>query len=78
LKALLATGAAMVLWPWFAAGCVIALRGLLSCQHFYFPAVLALPLRTAAVLPFMVVGLLALASRRARPGTKEGSPSFAG
>jgi hypothetical protein len=45
------------------------LRPLLSHRLFYSKAIFALPLRTAAVFPFVVLGLLAVAIRRA-PGTR--------
>jgi Glycosyltransferase family 87 len=64
-KLLLALGVAVLLWPWMAALSVIALRPLLTDQQFYSKAVLALPLRTAAAFPFVVLGLLALAMRHA-------------
>jgi len=67
LKVLMATGAALLLWPWFASFSLIALRPLLSRQQFYSTAVLALPLRTAAAFPFVIVALLALAIHRAQP-----------
>jgi len=55
---------ALVLWPWFAALAVIALRPLLTHEQFYSKLVFALPLRTAAVFPFVVLALLGLAYRR--------------
>jgi Glycosyltransferase family 87 len=71
LRALMATGLAILLWPWFASCSLIVLRPLLSHQQFYSAAVLALPLRTAAAFPFVVLGLLALALRQnRRPGGK--------
>jgi len=63
-KALLAVGFAVLLWPWVAAISLIALRPLLTHQQFYSKAIFALPLRTAAAFPFVVLGLLALALRR--------------
>jgi len=71
LRALMATGLAILLWPWFASCGLIVLRPLLSHQQFYSAAVLALPLRTAAAFPFVVLGLLALVLRQnRRPGGK--------
>jgi Glycosyltransferase family 87 len=62
-KALLIIGVAILLWPWLAASALIALRPLLSTQLFYSKSVFALPLRTAAVFPFVVTALVALAFR---------------
>ena len=67
-KLLLALGVAVLLWPWIAALSLITLRPLLTDQQFYSKAVLALPLRTAAALPFVVLGMLALAMRHAPAG----------
>ena len=63
-KALLAIGTATLVWPWIAALSLIVLHPLLTHQQFYSKAILALPLRTAAAFPFVVLGLLALALRR--------------
>jgi len=60
-----ATGAAVLLWPWFAAFVLIALR-LLIPHGFTSQEWLMLPLRTAAALPFVVLALLALESRGTR------------
>jgi hypothetical protein len=68
-KILLAIAAGLLLWPWFASAGLIALRPLLSHQQFYSKAIFALPLRTAAAFPFVVLGLLALALRGARAAT---------
>ena len=69
-RALLVVGLAVLLWPWVAALGLIGLRPFLSPEQFYSEAVFALPLRTAAAFPFVVLGLLALAlyrtSRRRR------------
>jgi hypothetical protein len=65
-KTLLVTGIAVLLWPWLAAFSVIALWPLLTEPQFYSPSIFALPLRTAAAFPFVVLGLLALASRSRR------------
>jgi hypothetical protein len=64
---LFAVGVAVVLWPWLAAACLTALRPFLRPEVFYSEAVFALPLRTAAALPFVVIGLLVLAHRAATP-----------
>jgi hypothetical protein len=60
-RALLVVGMAVLLWPWVAALGLIGLRPFLSPERFYSQAVFALPLRTAAAFPFVVLGLLALA-----------------
>lgn len=62
-KTLLAAGIAIVLWPWMSAFSLIALRPLLAHDVFYSKAIFALPLRTAAAFPFVVLGLLTLALR---------------
>jgi hypothetical protein len=67
LRALLAIGAAVLLWPWLAAVGLVVLRPFLPPELFYSKALFALPLRTAAAFPFVVLGLLALALHRARP-----------
>ncbi len=59
-KALLATGTAVLFWPWLAAFVLIASRPLLAYRVFYSKAVFTLPFRTAAVFPFVLLGLLAL------------------
>jgi Glycosyltransferase family 87 len=63
LKALLAMGMAVLLWPWIASFALIAFHPLLPQPRIYSNAAFALPLRTAAVFPFVVLGLLALALR---------------
>jgi len=66
LKVLLLTGFAIVLWPWIAAFSLIVLRPVLSHDVFYSKIVFALPLRTAAAFPFVVLGALTLARRHQR------------
>jgi hypothetical protein len=68
-KLLLALGVAVLLWPSVAACGLIVLRPLLTQGQFYSKAVFALPLRTAAAFPFVVLGLLALAMRHAPAGS---------
>ena len=63
-KILLELGAGVVLWPWISAIALIALRPVLTNQAFNSKAVFVLPLRTAGIFPFLVVGLLVLALRR--------------
>lgn len=52
--------ALILFWPWIAAFALICLRPILSVSIFYSTAVLSLPIRTAASLPFVVLALLAL------------------
>ena len=66
-KALLAIGAVVLLWPWLSAFGLIVVRPLLTGPVFYSKAVFALPLRTAAVLPFVLLAVLALSLRSPRP-----------
>ena len=77
-KMLLATAAGLLLWPWFSSAGLIALHPLLSHQQFYSKAIFALPLRTAAAFPFVVLGLLALALRATRAATGTSGLSAAG
>jgi hypothetical protein len=63
-KVFLATGTGILLWPWLAAIALIGLRPLLTQQDFYSKAVFVLPLRTAAVFPFVLLGVLAVGLRR--------------
>jgi hypothetical protein len=63
VRALLAIGIVVLLWPYFAAVGLIALRPFLSPELFGSKAVFVLPLRTAAAFPFVVLGLLTLALR---------------
>jgi hypothetical protein len=63
-RSLLIIATGMLLWPWLAALGLIAFRPFVSEQQFYSKAVFALPLRTAAAFPFVILGLLSLAMRR--------------
>jgi glycosyl transferase family 87 len=65
-KVLLVSGAAVLLWPYFAAFGLIASRPLLTHQDFYSQALFVLPLRTAAAFPFVLLGVLALSLRHSR------------
>jgi len=62
-KMLMYIGVAVTVWPWFASFCLILLRPVFTDQQFYSKAIFALPLRTAAVFPFIVLGLLLLVGR---------------
>jgi hypothetical protein len=68
---LVAVSAVVLFWPWAAAFALIALRPLLSAQFFYAPAVFALPIRTAASLPFAVLALLVYAKKLNLAGNQE-------
>ncbi len=58
-RVLLAVGALVLFWPWLAAFALILLRPLLTPAIFNSTAVFALPIRSAASLPFAVLALLA-------------------
>jgi len=62
-RVLFTIGTAVVLWPWLAAAGLVALRPFLSPELFYAKALFALPLRTAAPFPFVVLALLVIAIR---------------
>ncbi|MGA8273111.1 MAG: glycosyltransferase family 87 protein [Candidatus Sulfotelmatobacter sp.] len=62
-RALLMIGAVVLLWPWAAAFGLLAVRPFLSPEQFYSQVVFALPLRTTAAFPFVVLGVLATALR---------------
>jgi hypothetical protein len=62
-RTLLAIGALVLFWPWIAAFGLILLRPWLAHGDFHSTAVLSLPIRTAASLPFAVLALLALTLR---------------
>lgn len=57
-RALFAIGAVVLFWPWVAAFVLIAVRPFLSAGTFASNTVFALPIRTAASLPFAVLALL--------------------
>jgi hypothetical protein len=63
-RTLLAIGAVVLFWPYAAAFALIVLRPLLSPDIFNSTAIFALPIRTAASLPFAVLTLLAWMLRR--------------
>jgi hypothetical protein len=58
-RGLLIVGAFVLFWPWLAAFGLIAVQGWISAAGFNSPAIFALPIRTAASLPFAVLALLA-------------------
>jgi hypothetical protein len=73
LRALLVGLAVLIVVPWFASLILIVLRPLLTDEQFYSKGVFALPLRTAAAFPFVVLGALFLALRRIPPDGKQAS-----
>jgi hypothetical protein len=66
MNAMLSTALATLLWPWLASILLIPLHSLLPRREFFSMSILALPLRMAAGLPFIVLALLALAYRARR------------
>lgn len=58
-RALLVAGALVLAWPWVSAFVLLIIRPWLSPDTFYAVPIFALPMRTAASLPFAVVVLLA-------------------
>jgi hypothetical protein len=70
-RTLLAIGALVLSWPWAAAFALIVLRPWLAPGVFNSTAVFALPIRTAASLPFAVLALLACATRINLIGNRE-------
>jgi len=56
---LLALAALVLFWSWIAACALITYRPFISASVFDSPAVLALPIRTAASLPFVLLAALA-------------------
>ncbi len=63
MKAMLITAVGTLVWPWLASILLIPMHSLLASREFYSMAILALPLRMAAGLPFILLALLALAYR---------------
>lgn len=57
---ILILGVSVCVWPWLAAMGLVVLRPIMSSQTFNSKLILALPLRTAAVFPFLVLALLVL------------------
>jgi hypothetical protein len=58
-RAVQSAGVLVVLWPWIAAFVLILLHPWLAPATFNSAAILSLPIRTAASLPFVVLALLA-------------------
>jgi hypothetical protein len=63
MKAMLFTALGTLLWPWLASIVLIPIHAILPRREFYSMSILALPLRMAAGLPFIVLALLALVYR---------------
>jgi Glycosyltransferase family 87 len=57
-------GVIVILWPWLAAFALVVMSQFLSPERLYSTTLFAMPLRTAASLPFIVLALLALMWRR--------------
>lgn len=76
-RILLLIAALLLFWPWIAAFALILLRPLLAPSIFNSNAILSLPLRTAASLPFLVLVLLLwmgrVTSRQSRAAVEEHS-----
>ena len=70
-RILLAVGAVILFWPWAAAFGLIAVRHWLAAGTFDSSTVFALPIRTAASLPFAVLALLVCAARINLSGNPE-------
>lgn len=62
-RVLLSLGALVLFWPWIAACALILLRPVFAPVEFDSTAIFALPIRTAAPLPFAVLALLAWVAR---------------
>ena len=71
MRAMLITAVGTLVWPWLAAIVLIPIHSLLARREFYSMSILALPLRLAAGLPFIVLALLALAYRSTSRRAKE-------
>jgi hypothetical protein len=70
-RVLMTLGVIVLSWPWVAAIMLIALRPLIPTTYFATSAVLTLPIRTAASLPFAVLALLVYATRLTDDGSQE-------
>ncbi|MFZ0735324.1 MAG: glycosyltransferase family 87 protein [Candidatus Sulfotelmatobacter sp.] len=66
-------GALVLFWPWMAAFALVCLQPILSASVFHSTALLSLPIRTAASLPFVVLALLGLMWRAI--ARKTGAPA---
>jgi hypothetical protein len=66
-RAILVAGAIVLVWPWFSAFTLLVVRGWISAEAFYAVRIFALPMRTAASLPFAVLALLAWTWKISQP-----------
>jgi hypothetical protein len=66
-RALLVAGAIVLVWPWLSAFTLLVVRGWISPGDFYAIRIFALPMRTAASLPFAVLALLAWTWKISQP-----------
>ena len=57
-RALLVAGGLVLVWPWISAFVLLIIRRWISPETFYAVPIFALPMRTAASLPFAVLVLL--------------------
>jgi hypothetical protein len=62
-RVLLSLSAFVLFWPWITAFALILLRPVLAPAEFNSTTIFALPIRTAASLPFAVLALLAWSAR---------------
>jgi hypothetical protein len=72
-RTLLAIGGLILCWPWASAFALLMLRPWLAPDTFNSTLVFALPIRTAASLPFAVLALLAYTARIRLAGNQEGA-----
>jgi Glycosyltransferase family 87 len=72
-RILLAVGAVALIWPWVTAFGLIVVHAWMTPAHFNSSVVLALPIRTAASLPFAVLALLSCTMRINLPGDQQSS-----
>jgi hypothetical protein len=68
-RALLIAGVLVVVWPWVSAFVLLVLRRWMLPDTFYAVRIFALPMRTAASLPFAVLALLAWTWKITRGGS---------
>jgi hypothetical protein len=72
-RILLAVGAVALIWPWLTSFGLIVVHPWLTPAQFNSNAILALPIRTAASLPFAVLALLACGMRIKLPSSSQRS-----
>jgi hypothetical protein len=69
-RTLLAAGTLVLFWPWIAALSLIMTRPWIPPAHFESTAIFALPIRTAASLPFAALALLVYVGRISAAGIR--------